>query len=682
MSTEEQDPPKTGKILDFNEARRQGEIAKTGVDVDDIRERLHASPKAFVEWLYGGRAYFTRHDARIGNVTGEAGNSLSIDLRSGLWKDHASDEGGDLISLYRAWAGYGGEEHFVLSLKEIAQDYLGDQVEAFARPTWTQAPKERIQKQQAQFGTAPRAENVELGAPSGDYKYYDLHGKIIASVMRFDLPNGEKTYRPWCFKNVDGREKWVMGAPNIRPLYNLPEVAVSPTVVLVEGEKCADTLRTLGIAATSSMQGAKAPVDKTDWTPLAGKKVVIWPDNDQPGFDYAKSVAGKLQSLGCTVLGVAPPAGMASGWDVADCVLEGGDALALIAAAQPITGTVTASKIRMRTLADLRHMSAPKWLIDGIITENGLSMIWGPSGAMKSFVGLDICLCIAYGLAWHGRALQKGFCVYVAAEGAYGMAKRIIGWQSSRARGLADPPFGLVDHPVALAQDVEALIARILAEPERPSLIILDTVARTFGAGDENKQVDMNAYVAAVDRLRTATGAHIMVIHHSGVSETSRERGSNVLRAAADTVIKVERSRSKLTLVNASPGGKQKDAEEFPSIVLEARKVAFISPDGEEENTIILNDWDSESVLRNGPEEDSSEDGNKKRQKRGAVQMQLLDALIAANGLAMNRQTLVARSGIKNGSFPRAIDALVADGTVEQTRDITENACVWRMAGT
>ena len=91
-----------------------------------------------------------------------------------------------------------------------------------------------------------------------------------------------------------------------------------------------------------------------------------------------------------------------------------------------------------------------------------------------------------------------------------------------------------------------------------PVLIIIDTLARTFGGGDENKQNDMNAYVSAVDRLKKATGAHVMIVHHSGVHENARERGSNVLRGAADTVIKVERKGNDIRLINKGPGGNRK----------------------------------------------------------------------------------------------------------------------------
>jgi DNA primase len=124
----------------------------------------------------------------------------------------------------------------------------------------------------------------------------------------------------------------VSGAPDIRPLYGLPNISRASDVVLVEGEGCADALVALGIIATSAMQGANAPVDKTDWSPLSGKTVKIWPDADDPGRKYAHAVAAKLAQIGCRVLIVTIPADKSEGWDVVDCIDEGGDPRAILTA--------------------------------------------------------------------------------------------------------------------------------------------------------------------------------------------------------------------------------------------------------------------------------------------------------------------------------------------------------------
>ena len=206
-------------ILDFNTAKRQGEIRNSDISAESIRERLNAQASSFVQWLFSGRALIARGEARVGNIYGIPGASLRISLsgiNTGLWKDHATNEGGDLISLYRANMGYSGTSDFALSLKEIARDFLGDAVE-IDRPTWRPTPLEMIEAAKAKLGTKPREDMAELGAPVATYKYFDTRGNVIAAVTRYE-PDGtraSKTFRPYCFKTIEGVTKWVKGAPDL-----------------------------------------------------------------------------------------------------------------------------------------------------------------------------------------------------------------------------------------------------------------------------------------------------------------------------------------------------------------------------------------------------------------------------------------------------------------------------------
>lgn len=664
----------TGQVLDFNKAKRQGESATGAIDADDIRNRLHANPRAFIDWLYSGRAFIHRNEARIGNIHGEPGASLSIHLAgpdAGLWKDHATDHGGDLIALYRAWAGYHDNQNFVLSIKEIAKDFFGDAIEV-ERSQWQPTAVERIEAAKKKLGTKPREDMLELGAPVATYRYYDTRGNVTASVVRFE-PDGtraSKTFRPYCFRTVDGVTKWIGGAPDLRPLYRLPEISLASAVVLVEGEGKADALAKIGIEATSAMQGARAPIEKTDWSPLAGKTVVIWPDNDEPGLEYSKAASAKLTQLGCRVKVVAPPADKPAKWDAGDCVAEGGDAVAILSTAREISQTPK-PRIRILNLDDIENLAPPSFLVEDVLTESGLSMLWGRSGAMKSFVALDISMCISTGTPWHGKTTKHGLVVYVAAEGSHGLGRRAIGWRRTRGRELSAPLFKLIPHSVALtSDDLEAMVSAILTLEARPVLIVIDTLARTFGAGDENKQADMNAYVSAADKLREATGANVMIVHHSGVHEDRRERGSNVLRGAADTVIKVSRKDDKLDIINQGPEGKQKDAEEFKTIKLRTQKVAFTQGE-QEQSTLILN-------LR---EDDGSAEPEGKAQevKLGNVEKQIIEALKkAGEPLGLTRMALM--TGAHNKSVTRALDTLNDKELVIRADDGDENRKLWRLA--
>jgi AAA domain len=666
-------------VIDFNKARQQGEPEPGRVDAENIRKRLHADPAGFVQWLFSGRALISKGEARVGNVYGEPGASLSIKLSgadAGLWKDHATDEGGDLISLYRACMGYTEKVDFGLSLKEIAKDYLGDPEIDIPHSPWQPSATERINKQKEKLGTKPREDMLELGAPVATWKYYDTHGTMIAAVHRYE-PDGDpakKTFRPYCHKTIDGKTKWMMGAPDKRPLYRLPDIATKSIIVLVEGEKCAQALADIGIEATTAMQGARAPVDQTDWSPLYNKTVVIWPDKDAPGLEWAKNVSGYLAAH-CKVLGVEPPEDKPEKWDAADCIKEGGDAAELIAGAKVYSEAPLKPKIRLLDIDQLEIMRPPSWLIQDIITEHGLSMIWGRSGSLKSFIALDMGLCIATGLDWHGRPVKKGCTVYLAAEGSHGLAGRAIGWRKSPERGgkLPKPNFHLIPHGLTLSSssDLEAMIGAIL--PLKPTFIVIDTMSRTFGGGNPNQPADMNQFVHAADKLKDATGACVVIVHHGGKNTDNNELGNEGLRNACDTVIHVRRKAKSVELINEAPKGKQKDADEFKMIVLEPVKV-FYDHAGEERSTLILN-----LKANNAEADDGAEVGVKDALKGlGSNQKKVVEA-IKQVGTALGKNRLATMTGIATADLDRVLQGLVEKNLLKSEMDPSGNHAEWNL---
>jgi 5S rRNA maturation endonuclease (ribonuclease M5) len=132
-----------------------------------------------------------------------------------------------------------------------------------------------------------------LGKCSKDWLYHDEEGNPVAATLRWDLPDGGKDIRPVSLHDNQWTTK---GMLEPRTLYNLPKVIGSDVVFICEGEKAADAVNFIGLTATTSVNGAQSP-GKTDWSPLAGKKVVILPDNDEPGKKYAAEVAQILSRL-------------------------------------------------------------------------------------------------------------------------------------------------------------------------------------------------------------------------------------------------------------------------------------------------------------------------------------------------------------------------------------------------
>ncbi len=240
----------------------------------------------------------------IGDALGSPGDSLEVVLegeKAGLWTDRATGDGGDIFDLIAVVLGANVHSDFPRVLQHAA-DLVGHVPAVPARASKKAAPVD------------------DLGPATAKWDYFDAGGSLIAVVYRYDPPGRKKEFRPWDAK----RRK--MAPPEPRPLYNQPGLATAAHAVLVEGEKCAQALIAVGVVATTAMHGANAPVDKTDWSPLAGKSVLIWPDRDKPGWDYAMAAAQAVLAAGaasCDVL--LPPDDKPDGWDAADAMAEGFD---------------------------------------------------------------------------------------------------------------------------------------------------------------------------------------------------------------------------------------------------------------------------------------------------------------------------------------------------------------------
>jgi len=230
----------------------------------------------------------------VGDVQGNKGKSTVIELtgeRAGLWKDFATGEGGDIIDLWATVHGKNAKIEFPEVMASISE--------------WLGLKKQNNIRNLEQYLTC-------------SWNYYDENNQLIVIVYRYDPPLEKKQFKPFDVKKQRFKE------PEIRPLYNILGILKSDKVILVEGEKCAEALIEKGITATTAMFGANATLDKTDWTPLKGKHIIIWPDNDEAGNKYAKNAEKKLLELGVASLATLKiPPNKPRSWDAADCLLEG-----------------------------------------------------------------------------------------------------------------------------------------------------------------------------------------------------------------------------------------------------------------------------------------------------------------------------------------------------------------------
>lgn len=229
---------------------------------------------------------------------------------------------------------------------------------------------------------------------------------------------------------------------------------------------------------------------------------------------------------------------------------------------QPVIEPVATETNPFLSIDQLLAMPPPEWILDGYLQKQGMSALFAPPGAFKSFVALDIALSVAYGLDWHGHAVKQRKVLYICAEGQYGFGTRALAWRHHRANDQSTDQFHVLPVAINLLDpgNVASLIDAITLYLDGVGLIIIDTLARSFGAGDENSTKDMNAYVHGAGKL-VECGCHVMHVHHSGKDESKGERGSSVFRAALDTLIQLDREPGSdvVTVVMR----KQKDAPEL-----------------------------------------------------------------------------------------------------------------------
>lgn len=327
-------------MLDFNPDPPTRDIASAN-ERDEMRAELIVRLESVLTTMFpAGKK--RRGKFLIGDALGSPGDSLEIVLegeKAGLWTDRATGDGGDIFDLIAAHLGANAHNEFPRVL-ERAGDLLGHARSVPVRKTKKEAPVD------------------DLGPATAKWDYHDTGGKLIAVVYRYDPPGQKKEFRPWDTK----RRK--MAPPEPRPLYNQPDLAAFNHIVLVEGEKCAQALIDTGVVATTAMHGANAPVDKTDWSPLKGKSVLIWPDRDAPGWDYADRASQAILNAGAATCAILmPPDDKPDGWDAADAIMEGFDFAGFLAVGE-----------RMPVMRSIEEIAPPD-LLTGIdwTTEDGLS---------------------------------------------------------------------------------------------------------------------------------------------------------------------------------------------------------------------------------------------------------------------------------------------------------------------
>ena len=382
-----------------------------------------------------------------------------------------------------------------------------------------------------------------------EWVYRAEDGTELFTKRRYKTSDAKgKTYS---IHRVDATGKRIAGLKDTRivPL-NLPELLqakqAGKAIYLVEGEKAADALTSIGAVATTSHTGA------------------VIPDNDEPGISYAKRAIAHLLPVAKSVRYL----------DL-NLMMEGDDAyewvhhakgtrkeLAELAKnAEVITNQVVVTDSEQLSevfnpVPQLLNIEAwdtikdepVSWIIKDVLTIKGFCVLVGPPGSYKSFIALDIAEAIATGRTWMGNQVSSpGAVLYIAGEGFGGLGARIMSTKINHNTKDGAEIF-VIRHQLNLrssADDFNILMESIDDLIQRTGidlrLIQIDTLARSFGGGNENDSSDMGAWIHNCGRMQRKLDCALMAMHHSGKDILRGARGHSSLLGAVDTQLELQK---------------------------------------------------------------------------------------------------------------------------------------------
>ena len=370
------------------------------------------------------------------------------------------------------------------------------------------------------------------------YPYRLATGKVWSYRARFDGKGGDKQIFPFHHNGND----WIKSEPSApragKPLYHLPEVlATTGPVLIVEGEKCADALAFLKLAATTS--GAAKSASKADWKPLAGRQCIIWPDNDDPGDAYAADVAARLLALGCDVavidveaLGLPNAGDDAADWLAANAKASAADVLNLPTIAPQTTESVS---VQLVCAADIEPQ-AIEWIWEGWLAKGMLHIVAGDGGTGKTTAMLTIAAAISSGgelpdgstapkgnvLIWTGEDdIPRVIVPRLKAAGADLRNVFIV-------KGAHDDEGARPFDPATDMRDLEAQALRI----GNVAMVLVDPIVNAV-AGDSHKNSDVRRGLQPLVDLGSKVGAAIVGITHFAKNTESKNTADRIIGSVA-----------------------------------------------------------------------------------------------------------------------------------------------------
>ncbi|MEU7596411.1 AAA family ATPase [Streptomyces sp. NPDC039022] len=242
--------------------------------------------------------------------------------------------------------------------------------------------------------------------------------------------------------------------------------------------------------------------------------------------------------------------------------------------------------------AALDGMPALEPLVGDLLHLDSLARIIGPSGHMKSFVTIDLAAHVGTGTRWHGHHVRQGTVVYLVAEGARGIRKRVRAWEQHHGMKMDNVLF--LPRPVQARGPEWDTFIEAMRRLE-PAMIVIDTQARVSVGVEENSNTELGIVIERIEDLRRATGACVLVIHHTGhIGEHGR--GASAAKGALQSELHVSKKGDNArNIIVTMKVGKQKDDEEGRDIQFGLRVVTLdgeYKPDGRPVTSVVLEPLD------------------------------------------------------------------------------------------
>jgi putative DNA primase/helicase len=326
------------------------------IDFQTINTHLLPGFRSLVtQWIPGGTFQGAEYCPLNPRRSDKTPGSFKINVQTGSWSDFAAGaQGGDPISLYAY-------------LHDISNGKAASDLSRSLGLTQDKPKGKRVYLDllcPCPADAPPVPEEIPVHTDSGwirypvkmRWAYRNQTGQLLGYVVRYETPAGKETPPLTLWRTADHGICWrTKGWPDPRPLFHLDKLAHAPEaqVIVVEGEKCAEVLQGIIEAAGAAARlvvvtwpgGAKA-IKRIDFTPLRGRRCVLWPDFDlqaypdnhmssgqimpfheQPGVVAMVTVAGILRGLdsAAPIKIVQQQPGYPAGWDVADAIADGWD---------------------------------------------------------------------------------------------------------------------------------------------------------------------------------------------------------------------------------------------------------------------------------------------------------------------------------------------------------------------